>query len=90
MKALHVDAGWDDIDTEKILDSCKGVITVFTVVQATAKKLLESESRSAVVKGVVKHAKASSHWQLFSDDLVAEIEAFQKDNDVDDVPVPLD
>ena len=36
MKALHVDAGWDDIDTEKILDSCKGVITVFTVVQATA------------------------------------------------------
>ena len=41
MKALHVDAGWDDIDTEKILDSCKGVITVFTVVQATAKKLLE-------------------------------------------------
>ena len=90
MKALHADAGWDEIDTEKILDSCKGVITVFTVVQATAKKLLEGESRSAVVKGVVSHAKASSHWAFFSDDLVAEIDAFQKDRDLDNVPVPLD
>ena len=85
-KALHADAVWEAIDTENILEICKGVITIFTVVQSTARRLQEGESRSKVVSGMVAHAKNSPQWAEFSDDLIAEIEAFQKEKDVDCQP----
>lgn len=84
--SVRADANWSDADPADVLESCKGVVTVFTVVQATARKLQQHESRSKVVKAVVTHAKASTHWASFSNDLIQEIDDFQKEVDGNDVP----
>ena len=86
IKAIHAtETSWADADPEDVLENGKAVVTIFTVVQATARKLQEGEDRGKVLKGVMAHAKASPHWGSFPEDLVAEIENFQKENDGNDL-----
>ena len=85
MQSLREEVEWDKIDVDNILDSCKGIITVFTVVQATARKLSEGESRKKAVDGVLAHAKSSPHWSSFTEDLKKEIEDFVKAEDGEEV-----
>ena len=80
---LGAEVRWADVDGAGVFDSAKAVVTVFSVVQSTARKLAEKETRGKAVQTMLNHAKASPHWHCFSAGLVTDIENFMKEVEVD-------
>ena len=59
------------------------MISMFSVVQSTARKLQEKETRKAVVANMMQASKKDAYWERFPGELQTEIEAFTaEDKDI--------
>ena len=66
------------------LEQAKGTLCIFTVAQATAKKLNPGETRPEVFSSVLDQAKSSPYWSSFGQDLLDSIEEFKKSVESDE------
>ena len=67
-------------------EAAKGILCIFSVAQATAKKLNENETRAKVFSSTFEQAKASPYWTVFKAELVEEFEAYKKTTESDERP----
>ena len=78
LTALGIEGDWASIDPQNIVNSSKAVVTIFSVVQSTARKLSEKETRKQAVNTMFDHARKSPYWDQVSAVLINDIDEFVK------------